>query len=293
MQPILVIHNPNSGGGRYKENVRRLARDHPQIEIRQTHEKGEAAEVAQDAPSHGYTRVVAAGGDGTVNEVINGLMRITGDKPILGVLPCGSANDFTKSIGIDADWDAAARAILRGAARDVDIIEIDGADRRYLINAATGGLSVAIDDAMDAATKNWWRGFAYARVAATVIPEASNYHVRIRVDGREKQDTCAGVIVANGGYAGNLCIAPQADVSDGLLNVMTARATTLTERMNLLTDLALGRQTESEWVDCFTGTTAEIESDPPMPFIADGERLGETRLSFTLIPMALRVLFAD
>lgn len=290
MPSILIIHNPKSGGGRCNDDIHQLADEHPQIVLAQTQEEGDATILAQDAPQNGHTHVIAAGGDGTVNEVINGLMQIQGDKPVLGVLPCGSANDFTKAIGLDADWDTAADTILHGMPRKVDIIEIEGADRRYLINAATGGLSVAIDEAMDEKTKKWWGAFAYARVAATVIPEASNYRVRLRVDGKETEVTCAGLIVANGSYAGNLNIAPQADVTDGLINIMTARANSLADRIKLLTDLALGKQTESEWVDCFTGKQVEIESDPPMPFIADGERLGETRLTFKVIPGALRVL---
>ena len=292
MPSILIIHNPKSGGGRCNDDIDQLVKQHRQIKLVQTSEAGEATQHAHDAPRKGHTHVIAAGGDGTVNEVINGLMQIQGDKPVMGVLPCGSANDFTKAIGLDADWDTAAETVLHGTPREVDIVEIEGADRRYLINAATGGLSVAIDDAMDEKTKKWWGAFAYARVAATVIPEASNYRVRLNVDGQTHEAICAGLIVANGSHAGNLNIAPQADVTDGLVNVMTARANDLADRIKLLTDLAMGKQTESEWVDCFTGRHIKIESDPPMPFIADGERLGETGLSFKVIPGALRVLFA-
>lgn len=290
MSNTLIIHNPQAGDGGFTDKLRAFAAEHQTIELIETQASGDAESLAQQACDGAVERVVAAGGDGTIHEVINGLVQASGTAPILGVLPCGSANDFAKAIGLDESWDAATRVFDSGSVRRIDTVRIAGADRGFMINAATGGLSVEVDQKMDDATKSWWGGFAYARVAASVIPEARNYEARVRTDEREIEGTCAGIIVANGGYAGNLCMAPQARIDDGQLDVMVVRAETLPQRARLLAEFALSRQTESEFVDCLVGSRVEIESDPAMPFIADGERLGETRLVFDIQTAALRVL---
>ena len=211
MPQTLIIHNPNAGNGE-SENALRLFAD--QIDLgryQQTKERGDAEAMAKQAAEDGVARVIAAGGDGTLHEIINGVLKASADKPpSLGLIPCGSANDFAKVLGIEPNVDDALKVIQTGTETPIDIVEIKGGQRPFMINAATGGLSVQLEQTMEDDVKQWWGAFAYARAAAGVIPQAQNFNVRVTVDDKTVQANSAAIVIGNGGYAGNLCMLPEA-----------------------------------------------------------------------------------
>lgn len=286
----VVIYNPKSGDGSLDPRVLELGAE-PGFELWHVEAGENPRLLAARARQMGARRVAAAGGDGTVNAVVNGLLsEDCGPLPIFAVLPCGSANDFTKALGMGPDWERAVEALAGGVTCQLDLMRVRGGDVDVLVNAATGGFSVEIDDHMDEDTKRWWGGYAYARTALEVMPEARDYRVRIEADGLALGGEFNAVILCNGSHAGGVCLVPPADTCDGHLDLAGVFTTTLAERLRLLADFAVAQHLESERVVYRRVRQVRVDSDPPMPFIGDGERLGETPLTFEVMPGVLEVL---
>jgi len=299
----LVIANPCAGGGRMADALAAWSADGGSgWRVVETESSDHARELARQAASGGAECVVAAGGDGTVHDVVQGLMRgaEAETRPVLGVLPCGTANDFSRAIGLNGEWVASVAAIDGGATRPIDVVKVTGASieggervSRYIVNAATGGLSVAIDEAMDETIKQWWGPFSYARVAAEVLPTAESFRVKLTVRGGETvEGEALAVLVANGPRAGGVELAPRAELGDGRLDVAVAHGATWDQRAGLLADFAQGRAYASERIEWRWGERVDVEAEPAMGFIGDGERLGTTPMTFELLGGALRVLTA-
>jgi diacylglycerol kinase (ATP) len=293
----LVLVNPCAGGGRMHDRVRSWASDRPGWRLHETRSGDHARELAEEAALAQAAVVVAAGGDGTVHDVVQGLMATEASRPVLGVLPCGTANDFTNTIGLDGDWSASVAAIDAGHTIDADVIRAVATDDDghplppvYVINAATGGLSVAIDDAMDEEVKQWWGRFSYAKLAIEEYLDATAYDARIEVDGQALTGEALAIVVANGVYAGGVQLAPRARADDGRADVCLVRGQTWDEGLGLLADLALGRTYASERFEWVLGSNVTITSEPAMPFIADGEQIGRTPLTLEVCRGCLRVL---
>lgn len=288
----VIVYNPGSGNGCHRRQVLELGTQ-PGFQIWPVKPDSDPRRVAAKARRKGIATVVAAGGDGTINGVVNGLMgEDRGSLPVLAVLPCGSANDLTKALGIGPEWEPAAAALAAGHTRALDLIQVGGAEIDVLINAATGGLSVEINEEMDEETKRWWGGFAYARAALEVVPKARNYRIFVDADGEALADEVAAVIISNGTHAGGVSLMPPADPGDGALDLAAVLTTTFGERARLFADFALGHHLESDLVIYRQVSHVKVESEPPMPFIGDGEPIGETPLTFEVLPAALQVIVA-
>lgn len=288
----LVIMNPRAGSARdeaWREALDRL----PRMEVRRATRPGEAREAARDAVAAGVDLVVAAGGDGTVNEVLNGLAADFG-RARLGVLPLGTANDFARSIGVPADPEAAVEVLAACGTRRIDVARASGPEERFFLNVSVGGFGGRVADRVDEDRKRAWGPLAYFRTAAEELPELGPHRIAARLDGEEMELDAYHVAVANGRRAGgNIPVAPGARLDDGLLDVVLIPVLDVPALLLLLPKVLLGEHLEDEAVIARRAARVEIRSDPPMRFDVDGEPLGEDPVRFEVLPGALRVVCGE
>jgi len=292
-----VIVNPNAGSVEEIEVLERtVGSSLPGAELCVTREEGDARRFAREALEAGAGLIVAAGGDGTLNEVVNGLAADFGSAR-LGLIPLGTGNDFARSINVPADLDAAIGILQEGRVRTLDVARAtfqDGSQdgSRYFINMAAGGFSGLVSEKADK-VKDRWGPLAYLRAAVGVLPELQGFDATFLIDGGEERLKLEAynVVVSNGRYvAAGIPVAPQSRLDDGRLDLMLVPSASLGEMALLLPQVLLGRHTESDRLIFREITSLEIASDPAMAFNVDGELIGETPVRFEVLPRALQVV---
>jgi diacylglycerol kinase (ATP) len=290
-----IIVNPNAGSAGELEHLRETLGKLPGTGVQVTEKEGDAREIAAEAVRSGADLVVAAGGDGTLNEVVNGLMKAREgdpDRVRLGLLPLGTGNDFARSINVPADLDAAIAILETGRVQAVDVACATFAHQsRYFINVSAGGFSGVVSEKASEA-KDRWGPLAYLRAAVGTLPELQGFKCRITVNGTEELELDTyNIVIANGRFvAAGIPVAPDAKLDDGLLDIMIAPAATLPQLALLIPQILLGRHTESDLLLFRKATRIKVESDPPMSFNVDGELIGDEPASFVVLPRALRVI---
>lgn len=286
-----IIVNPNAGSVDEVAHVREVLESRPGTVVRVTEEAGDAREIAAEAVRSGARLVVAAGGDGTLNEVVNGLAADFGHVR-LGLLPLGTGNDFARSINVPPDLDAALAILERGETRTLDVARATiGGESRHFINMAAGGFSGVVSEKAHE-VKDRWGPLSYLRAALGTLPELQGFRTRLTVNGSERLELDTyNIVVSNGRFvAAGIPVAPQSKLDDGLLDVMIAPATTIPQLAILVPQVLLGRHTESDLLLFRKATRLEIESDPPMSFNVDGELIGDAPAFFEVLPRALEVI---
>jgi len=290
-----VILNPRAGGAEALAEIREALGRLPGAEVCETRGEGHGAELAREAVEDGVDLIVAAGGDGTLNEVLNGMaIGLPGVR--LGVLPLGTGNDFVRSIGVPAGLDEAVAVLARGRTRRIDVARASaGETTRYFLNMAAGGFSNEVDEVLDSEVKRRWGPLAYIRSAAEAIPELTAHHARIVLDGGEELTAdLYAIVVANARYvASGIPAAPSARLDDGALDVVIFREATPAQIAGLIPRALLGRHEDSEHVIWRRAQRVEVDSEPPIPFNADGEPIGETPAAFEILPRALEIVCGE
>ena len=286
-----VIVNPNAGSvGEIEVLQERLGRLRD-TEVRLTGKAGDAKKMAWQALESGAELIVAAGGDGTLNEVVNGLAADFG-RVRLGLLPLGTGNDFARSIDVPADLDAALDILAAGRAQTVDVARATfGRRRRWFMNVSAGGFSGAVSEKATE-VKDRWGPLTYLRAAVGTLPQLQGHDVRVTLDGGERLAVEAyNVVVSNGRFvAGGIPVAPQSLLDDGWLDLMIAPSATIPQLAVIVPQVLLGRHTENDLLLFRKAKRIEIESDPPMTYNLDGELVGEGPVRFEVKPRALAVV---
>lgn len=285
------IVNPNAGNGDEVERLRAILEELPGTSVAFSEGPGDAEALAREAVRDGAGLVVAAGGDGTLNEVVNGLAEDF-SRVRLGLLPLGTGNDFARSIDVPADLDAALAVLKEGDVRTLDVGRAElGGKCRHFLNMAVGGFSPVVSEKADEA-KDRWGPLAYLRGAIDALPELRNFRAILTLNGAERIEIETwNVVFSNGRFvASGIQVAPQSLLDDGLLDVMIAPATTLPQLARLVPQILLGRHLESDFLLFRKATCIEITSDPPMAFNVDGEIVGESPAVFEVLPRALKVV---
>lgn len=288
---IRIIVNPNAGSVESASALKDRLGEPSGTEVCSTEQEGHAEELARQAVEDGIDLVVAAGGDGTLNEVVNGLSSGFG-RTRLGLLPLGTGNDFARSIGVPADVEEAMAILREGRTRSIDVGRATaGGKIRYFLNMSVGGFSgVVSEKASDA--KELWGPLAYMRGALDALPELTAFETGIVLNGAERlRVETYNIVISNGRYvAAGIPVAPQAEVDDGLFEVMIAPATTIPKLALLVPQVLLGQHLNSDLLIFRRATRVEIESHPPMAFNVDGELFSEESVAFEIQPRALEMV---
>ena len=304
MDPITVIINPyaNRGDSRHRidAGLRVLATSGLHFNIELTEYRGHAIKLAEQAAIAGAPMVVAAGGDGTVHEVANGILRAMEGKEgtaqtTLGILPIGSGNDFAWGLGLDRGLDDALERLRRGRTRVIDVgyLESDVDQPRYFLNILGGGFDSRVN--LEAHKMKRLRGFSIYIVALfkTLAIYYRSPVTTFRYDGNEYTFPMLMALVANGPrLGGGFIAAPDAKHDDGLFDLCILHKTGRLDMLRLVPKFMRGKHMGHPKVVMARTTALEIESDEGFPSQADGEIIGNDvrRLKVTLLPQRLRVV---
>ena len=285
-------------GHRWPALARELARYRVAFEPAFTRTAGDGTRLAERAAREGRAAVVAVGGDGTVNEVVNGLMAARAGgraPPALGVLPSGTAQDFARSVGIPLDPRQAVPWLARAEPRSLDVGRIRFASGavRYFANYAGAGF-----DAMVAAkARAWDRRFrgALAHIVGffAALRGYENKELTVRLDGEPlaTRRRINMVVAANGAsFAGLVRLAPQASLQDGLLDVVVVGDVGRLELLTHVPRALFGRHLDHPKVTARRGRSVVLAAAEPVPVQSDGEVAGQLPAEFDVLPGALKLL---
>lgn len=295
-----VIVNPTSGYGftgvRWPRIHRALLESGLSFDCARTEHRGHAMEIAEEAARAGYGTVVAVGGDGTVNEVVNGLMKSgKTNEVMLGILNTGTGCDFARFLGISRNYRESCRHLAhpRTIRADVGLVECFEAGRpvsRFFISAAGLGFDGMV---VETATK----GPKFARGAVPyffgVLRSLSAYHnveIHLHLDGQRQDARICSVVIANGGFYGaGMRIAPGADLQDGLFEVLVIGDMSKLELVQAFPRVYLGTHIRHPKVRMEKASLVSVESEERILIQADGELVGEGPARFRILPAALTI----
>ena len=283
---LLVIHNPTAGGWRRKPRFARalaeLARHGCRVEVRRTEARGDAERMARAARADEFDLVVAAGGDGTINEVVNGL--IHSGLP-LGVIPLGTANVFASEIGLPSDIQAAASFTARAPIVSVYVGRAN--DRCFSLMAGVG-FDALVVAGVDGRLKRLCGKCAYVAESFFRMAAWRARPYAVTVDG--KRHEAASVIIAKGRYyAGRYVVAPSACLSSPSFQVVLFRKGGRLAVLRYGLALLLNLIPRLPDVDIVEGRSIEIEGPPGEPVQGDGDILASLPLRVSIADRLLRV----
>ena len=290
-----VIFNPAARGEKARRLRRHLDAIGSESTLKLTAAAGDARQLAAEAVNQGFEVIVAAGGDGTLNEVLNGIGDVPEgfDRARLGVLPLGTVNVFARELAIPVKLDAAWAAIRQGRETRIDLPRAEyrangTSQRRYFAQLAGAGLDARAIELVHWPLKKKIGPLAYvvAGVKALLGPQS-----KITAAGGGHSATGELVLIGNGRlYGGQFTLFPQADLRDGMLEVCVF------PRVNWLTlarcgpGLLLRGAVPASAVEVFRAESFTLASLSPTPFELDGELIGHLPATFSLQRCRLRVI---
>ena len=286
-----IICNPGAGSVDDRDAIRAQLERFPSATVEFTEAAGDASRIAREAATQGCELVIAAGGDGTLNEVINGVAPDF-DKVQLGLIPLGTGNDFAKMLNLPATIADCVDVLRAGHARPTDLVRVTTKEVRHFINISAGGFSGAVNEKLTPEIKQSWGPLAYLRCAAEALPELRAYRTEITLD---DADSLAldlyNVVIANGRYvAGGTFIAPEAAIDDGLLDIILIPQNAAGSIALVAAQIAVGTHLESEGVIFRRAATVTVHSEPGMWFNVDGELIGNDPARFEVLPRVAQFL---
>ena len=285
----LAIVNPAAGKGKGAKLVPHLARDLAaaglSVDVVTTPAPGEAARLAAHAVEDGYARVIAVGGDGTANEVANGLV----DTDVaLALFPIGSGNDFARALGYPRRRKQIAAFLARARKRRIDVGEANG---RVFLNATGVGIDGHVAERVIAVSRVVGPALGYFVGSLVSIATFRPPTMRIRIDGALREGPHMMVLAANGTHFGSgMRVAPNAKLDDGLLDVIVGGDLSRWQSLVALGKIYRGTHVDGKTIFHFRASEVEVEFDAPLPGQLDGEYARMSGLSMRVRPGALLVL---
>lgn len=295
MGDLLYIVNPAALSGRAHRRWEALRRGVPDGETLFTNGPLHARELA--AAADGFESVIAVGGDGTVNEVLSGIMDQAGPRPALGVIPLGSGNDVARCLGT-VTLDRAAQALTGRARGTFDLLRVDyhvngRPARRFAFLACNVGFSAAGLRRVTPRLKRWLGGKAayFAGMAVAAVSYRPS-RMTIRWDGGDHTGPTWLVMGANAEWmgGGGMRVAPGARVDDGEFNVTILEAQSRLTILRQMPKISSGAHLGAPGVHYFPSTRLEIDAEPVAGVDMDGEVIGETPVRIAILPQALTAI---
>ena len=294
MKSLLIV-NPAAGQGRAQEALEAFQAALAPVlgGLVITRERGDAERAACEASANGYEAVLAAGGDGTMNEVVNGLLTagtVGGPLP-LGLVPVGTQNVLAHELGLPvADLDATLSLLRAGRMRRIDV---GLAGSRHFVLMAGFGFDAQVVGEVLRPMKALLGPAAYAFAAAGALATCRSTQIRLRLDGEEVRSEAFLVVVANAAsYAyRQIKLAPFAALDDGWLDICVferARGDRVGFASQMMAVLAR-RHLRDPRVRYYRGRHLRLESDPPIHGQIDGDTFGATPVEISLLPRALPI----
>lgn len=246
---------------------------------------GDARRFAHDAYSQGFKRVVAVGGDGTVSEVVNG---IVGSDLELGIIPAGTGNDFVKTLNIPLTPKEALTVIETGKTTMVDLGK---SEKGFFINVAGAGFDAEVVNTTNVDIKFLTGTPAYVSGLIINLVRYSPREAQIEIDGKVYHRKLWLIVVANGQYfGGGMKISPDAVIDDGLFDICMVNSMSRLEILRFLPKVFTGAHKTHPALEVIRGRNIKIDFKTPTKVQADGEVIGNTPVSFSIVSKALKVI---
>jgi YegS/Rv2252/BmrU family lipid kinase len=306
-----IVVNPSSGGGRtardWPDIERALKGAYPHMTLAVTRGRGDATSLVRNALGEGHHEIVAVGGDGTINEAVNGFFDVDGtvvSDAVFGFITSGTGGDFRKTFGLAPGYVAAIARLRQAPVHRIDLgrlscLSLDGKPTvRYFANIASFGLSGAVVNSVNRArfAKLFGGPFTYAFHGALAMLSYRDRTVRIRVDGEfDEIASISTVAIANGQFfGGGMHVAPQAVPDDGLFDVIVMGGAPKGHALTDLKAVYTGEHLKHPRVRALRGRkimavpVAETGGRPVLIEV-DGECAGRLPATFELLPRALNL----
>ncbi|WP_175598163.1 diacylglycerol kinase [Paenibacillus luteus] len=294
MKRARLIYNPTSGREEMKKRLpdilQRLEQGGIETSCHATIGEGDATLAAADAADRGYDMVIAAGGDGTLYEVINGLTNKV-NRPPLGILPVGTTNDFARAMGIPKHWEYAVDLIIQQYARPIDVGK---ANDRFFINIAGGGSLTELTYDVPSKLKTMIGQLAYYMKGMEKMTRLRPTELTFQAAGvGEFHDEFMMFLICNSNSVGGFeRLAPDSKLDDGLLDVLLIRKCNLPEFIKLVTLALRGEHLNDPHVIHFRTDELRVTTPDYVQINLDGEYGGVLPCTFSVLPSHLRI-FAD
>jgi YegS/Rv2252/BmrU family lipid kinase len=289
MEKLFVIFNPAARGEKSRRARRFLeAKEGPSVTLAPTQRAGEAKALAARAVAEGYRIIVAAGGDGTINEIINGM----GTSGVaLGVLPLGTVNVFAKELRIPARLEPAWQAIESAHVCTIDLARAEAnGSTRYFIQLAGVGFDAHAVRSASWSLKKRVGPLSYVWAGIRSLSK-SHPAVEVSLNGGVPLGSGAAVLVGNGRfYGGRFALFPRARMDDGLLDVCMFETVRYWDVLRYGQGILRGAHIGVGGVTYFQAENLQCRADGPAPFELDGEDAGDAPVAFSVLPRALRVI---
>ena len=287
----VIIANPTSGGfphhnQAYEETMAFLQEHGWQVELWPTDGPGDAQKLARRAVEQRISVVIAAGGDGTINEVIQGL---AGSETALGVLPTGTVNVWAREMGIPLDSAKAREILVHGQTRRIDLGLVN---ERYFLLMVGIGFDGEVAQAVERKPLKRLGVLGYVLAALWFGPGYAGFPLTLRVDDADPVRTRALQIVIGNTqlYGGAFKFTWLARCDDGLLDLCVVHKRGMLGRWVVVRDFALNLERRRLWVRYNTFKKVTIETKDPVAIQVDGDPAGHTPATFEVVPGALKVI---
>jgi YegS/Rv2252/BmrU family lipid kinase len=299
---IVAVLNPKSANGRTARVWSSLQKYLPAgIEVHETRAPGHAIELTSSAIREGARTIIAVGGDGTINEVVNGFFdgdRLIAPDAALGIIPHGTGSDLRRTLRIPLDGRKAAEVIRAGVSRPIDIARVaytrmDGTPAaRYSLNVTSFGMGGAVAARANRSSKAL--GGKVSMLLATLVTalQYGGKSVTLNLDRSQRIDVpIMNVAVGNGQFhGGGMWVCPQASLDDGLLDVTIIRYLSVPQLIRGLPTLYNGNIQIHPKVTCYRARCIEARAHDTTLVEIDGEALGKLPVEISVVPRAIRML---
>ncbi len=294
-----LILNPVSGTDAapdYLQTINERLRDRVgDLDIAMTVAGGDAERLAESSARDGYDTLFVAGGDGTLNEVVNGVAKVPGgfEQVTFGLVPLGTGNDFADALGLPEDVSAAVDILLAGRTIQADVGRLND---RYFINVSAGGFIAEVSDAVNPQLKSVAGKLAYLIGGAQVLMDYEPAHAQVTIakDGGASDaltlDVQMFAVCNSRMVGGGRLIAPHAVIDDGVFDVCIIKTMPTLEFLSLLTTVSSGDHIEDERVEYFRTRELTLRFNRPIKVNTDGEVLEADECHYRLLPRAARFL---
>jgi diacylglycerol kinase (ATP) len=301
---VLVV-NPRSANGTTGKNWAKIEQEirrglKTDLDVRFTERQGHGTTLASEAIKEGYERVVAVGGDGTINEVVNGFFEK--GKPLnpnaaMAVMSIGTGSDFVKTLEFPTTPFEAAERTRLGKVWAVDLgkcsfVSLDGEQRsRFFINIAGFGFEGAVVDKVNRTTKAFGGPVSFLWAILTILLTYKNKLTKYQIDDRPEEEKVLLFVVANGRYyGGGLKPAPDAQLDDGLFDIVSLGDFGFLEAVSNLGRFRKGTHLEVPKVSFWRGRTVVASSEETQLVEMEGEVVGRLPARFEMLPKAMKLI---
>ncbi|WP_226037157.1 diacylglycerol/lipid kinase family protein [Aquibacillus saliphilus] len=293
MDKVAVIYNPNSGkkklSGLIDTITAELREGFQEVTVYQTEKGGDAAlfvnEIAESVDC-----IIAAGGDGTVNEVVNALSVID-KRPALAIIPGGTSNDFSRSIGMFQNPLKATSQLLE---KNVAEIDVGKADNSYFLNFWGIGLVTEVALSVDAEAKDSFGQLAYYIRTAQTMGQVKPFQLQIESSSFQFNEEVVMLIVGNGMFTGGVnAFFPKGNIQDGMLDVLIIKETSVQAFWSMLQSKLVKEPTVDEGIISFQTDQLTITTSPNQPIDCDGEQRDYTPSKIKVLPKHIKMIVGN